>query len=144
MRRKTINEHHITHITFFNWYPILKWRFCNLREVDILLMACLLSLTGHYWVKGVDGWATRSKLFLFLANKPWKPEGTPQFKATTAVCAATFRLSICSNNIITATRHTRHKIHMRTIVFDFRINHLPRSLDIVSVRRRRNQSSWNF
>ena len=91
LRRKTIDEHHIT---FFYWYPILKWRFCNLREVDILLMACLLSLTGHYWVKGVDGWATRSKLFLFLANNPWKPEGTPQFKATTAVCAATFRLSI--------------------------------------------------
>ena len=35
---------------------ISMWRRCNLCQADILLMTCLLSLTGHYWVKGNDGW----------------------------------------------------------------------------------------
>ena len=39
-------------------------RSCNLRQVDILLMTCLLSLTGHYWVKGDDGWETSIQTIL--------------------------------------------------------------------------------
>ena len=43
---------------------ISMWRSCNLRQVDILLMTCLLSLTGHYWVKGDDGWETSIQTIL--------------------------------------------------------------------------------
>ena len=36
-------------------------RRCNLRQVDILLMTCLLTLTGHYWLKGDDGWESSNQ-----------------------------------------------------------------------------------